>query len=157
MRKRRKSVCNRPVYVDYGYRIADYGYMYGDFSRERHVTLYSVSTRVLEVRYSCYYILLVTASQLHYYYVMYYIRVCGYLINLAQFGSKQSCNTMSTIVIAKSIVSAARSLTCRDDLDSKWRLFLAVNDNCSVIEQRFYVLLLSKHTFHQFHALDIHD
>ena len=28
MRKRRKSVCNRPVYVDYGY-------MYGDFSREQ--------------------------------------------------------------------------------------------------------------------------
>ena len=28
----------------------------------------------------------------------------------------------------KSIVSAARSLTCRDDLDSKWRLLLAEND-----------------------------
>ena len=25
------------------------------------------------------------------------------------------------------IVSAARSLTCRDDLDSKWRLLLAEN------------------------------
>ena len=27
-----------------------------------------------------------------------------------------------------SIVSAARSLTCRDDLDSKWRLLLAENE-----------------------------
>ena len=26
------------------------------------------------------------------------------------------------------IVSAARSLTCRDDLDSKWRLLLAENE-----------------------------
>ena len=54
MRKHRKCVCNRPVYVDYRYRIADYGYMYGDFSRERHVTLYTVfevSTWVLEVSY----------------------------------------------------------------------------------------------------------
>ena len=28
----------------------------------------------------------------------------------------------------RSIVSAARSLTCRDDLDSKWRLLLAENE-----------------------------
>ena len=28
-----------------------------------------------------------------------------------------------------SIVSVARSLTCRDDLDSKWRLLLAENPN----------------------------
>ena len=42
MRKHRKSVCNRSVYVDYGYRIADYGYVYGDFSRACHVTLYTV-------------------------------------------------------------------------------------------------------------------
>ena len=28
----------------------------------------------------------------------------------------------------KVIVSAARSLTCRDDLDSKWRLLLAENE-----------------------------
>ena len=28
----------------------------------------------------------------------------------------------------KRIVSAARSLTCRDDLDSKWRLLLAENE-----------------------------
>ena len=28
----------------------------------------------------------------------------------------------------KIIVSAARSLTCRDDLDSKWRLLLAENE-----------------------------
>ena len=41
----RKSVCNRMIYVDYGYRIADYGYMYGDFSRERHATLYTVFLR----------------------------------------------------------------------------------------------------------------
>ena len=27
-----------------------------------------------------------------------------------------------------SIVSAARSLTCRDDLDSKWQLLLAENE-----------------------------
>ena len=60
--KCRKSVCNRPIYVDYGYRIANYGYMYGDFSRERHITLYSVSTRILEVRYSCYYILLLVLA-----------------------------------------------------------------------------------------------
>ena len=26
------------------------------------------------------------------------------------------------------VVSAARSLTCRDDLDSKWRLLLAKNE-----------------------------
>ena len=28
----------------------------------------------------------------------------------------------------RGIVSAARSLTCRDDLDSKWRLLLAENE-----------------------------
>ena len=56
MRKHRKSVRNRPVYVDYGYRTADYGYMYGDFSR---YFVHSVSKQVLEVRYSCYYILLI--------------------------------------------------------------------------------------------------
>ena len=31
--------------------------------------------------------------------------------------------------VCASIVSAARSLTCRDDLDSKWRLLLAENYN----------------------------
>ena len=30
------------------------------------------------------------------------------------------------------IVSAARSLTCRDDLDSKWRLLLAENEQSRV-------------------------
>ena len=30
--------------------------------------------------------------------------------------------------LSPSIVSAARSLTCRDDLDSKWRLLLAENE-----------------------------
>ena len=60
------SVCNRPVYVDYGYGVANYGHIHGDFSHERHVTLYSVSTRVLEVRYSCYYCItqLVTFARL---------------------------------------------------------------------------------------------
>ena len=31
------------------------------------------------------------------------------------------------------IVSAARSLTCRDDLDSKWRLLLAENELYSLV------------------------
>ena len=31
------------------------------------------------------------------------------------------------------IVSAARSLTCRDDLDSKWRLLLAENEAIACI------------------------
>ena len=33
-----------------------------------------------------------------------------------------------TMVNSYYIVSAARSLTCRDDLDSKWRLLLAENE-----------------------------
>ena len=32
---------------------------------------------------------------------------------------------VKTFLVYFSIVSAARSLTCRDDLDSKWRLLLA--------------------------------
>ena len=36
---------------------------------------------------------------------------------------------ISIVSAARSlIVSAARSLTCRDDLDSKWRLLLAENE-----------------------------
>ena len=35
--------------------------------------------------------------------------------------------TFGTLSQAR-IVSAARSLTCRDDLDSKWRLLLAENE-----------------------------
>ena len=37
---------------------------------------------------------------------------------------------IETILVYKvvNIVSAARSLTCRDDLDSKWRLLLAENE-----------------------------
>ena len=34
----------------------------------------------------------------------------------------------STLLSFITIVSAARSLTCRDDLDSKWRLLLAENE-----------------------------
>ena len=33
------------LYVDYGYGLADYGYMYGDFLRECHITLYTVFLR----------------------------------------------------------------------------------------------------------------
>ena len=36
--------------------------------------------------------------------------------------------TSLTVVVTANIVSAARSLTCRDDLDSKWRLLLAENE-----------------------------
>ena len=38
------------------------------------------------------------------------------------------------------IVSAARSLTCRDDLDSKWRLLLAENElfACIFAVSNFY-------------------
>ena len=36
-----------------------------------------------------------------------------------------SCNMYWVMML---IVSAARSLTCRDDLDSKWRLLLAENE-----------------------------
>ena len=32
------------------------------------------------------------------------------------------------LLSTQNIVSAARSLTCRDDLDSKWRLLLAENE-----------------------------
>ena len=49
-----------------------------------------------------------------------------------------SMNTWADIITEKNssivsaawslIVSAARSLTCRDDLDSKWRLLLAENE-----------------------------
>ena len=35
---------------------------------------------------------------------------------------------LETIYLLLLIVSAARSLTCRDDLDSKWRLLLAENE-----------------------------
>ena len=38
----------------------------------------------------------------------------------------RKCITLGYLVA--SIVSAARSLTCRDDLDSKWRLLLAENE-----------------------------
>ena len=40
-----ESVCNRPVYVDYWYGLADYGHIYSDFSCARHVTLYTVFLR----------------------------------------------------------------------------------------------------------------
>ena len=36
--------------------------------------------------------------------------------------------TIAINIIIIIIVSAARSLTCRDDLDSKWRLLLAENE-----------------------------
>ena len=39
-------------------------------------------------------------------------------------------DTLPSVICTGSyiIVSAARSLTCRDDLDSKWRLLLAENE-----------------------------
>ena len=44
---------------------------------------------------------------------------------------------MSTVVkhcLSVVIVSAARSLTCRDDLDSKWWLLLAENEYICVCD-----------------------
>ena len=46
-----------------------------------------------------------------------------------EFAMAQSPNRMRGIMMGLVIiVSAARSLTCRDDLDSKWRLLLAENE-----------------------------
>ena len=45
---KRETPYTETLYLEtlyYGYRIADYGHMYGDYSRERHVTLYTVFLR----------------------------------------------------------------------------------------------------------------
>ena len=43
------------------------------------------------------------------------------------------------------IVSATRSLTCRDDLDSKWRLLLAENELSRVsLLSRYIMCLMAK-------------
>ena len=60
--------------------------------------------------------------------------VFTYVICVCQKGIHvtRSCCQMGSCRRSKShqfvIVSAARSLTCRDDLDSKWRLLLAENE-----------------------------
>ena len=54
-------------YVQIEIILTKYGYIYGVFSRaahqKSHYFVHSVSTQVLEVRYSCYYVLLILPAR----------------------------------------------------------------------------------------------